>query len=278
MDWKHLRSSVGDMRRLFERGITVRDIAEPCISFDDERSAQEIQNFLETKEYDVFGVRTNGIIEAYAVRSTLGEGRLCDFAMPIPSEMQLSESSPLLAVFDLLRIHRWVFVTISSRVWGIVTRGDLHKVPVRMWIFCLISLTEMHTLRIVRKCYPNEEWIALKYVSDDRLAEARKLFDKRKSVNEEVDLTDCLQLCDEATILRKTDKMVHDLGFESKAKMESFFSKVERLRNPLAHAQDIITNRWPKLAELAIELENFLKACEELETGAKPVNAHIKPI
>jgi hypothetical protein len=262
------------MRRLFERGITVRDIAEPCISFDDERSAQEIQDFLETKEYDVFGVRTNGIIEAYAVRSTLGEGRLRDFAMPIPLDMQLSESSPLLAVFDLLRIHRWVFVTISSRVWGLVTRGDLHKVPVRMWIFCLISLTEMHTLRIVRKCYPNEEWIDLKYVSDARLAEARKLLDKRKAVNEEIDLTDCLQLCDEATILRKTDKMVHDLGFESKAKMESFFAKVERLRNPLAHAQDIITNQWPKLADLAIELEKFLKVCETLEVGGGPLVAN----
>jgi hypothetical protein len=46
---------------------------------------------------------------------------------------------------------------------------------------------------------------------------------------------------------------------------------VEKLRNPLAHAQDIITNRWPKLADLAIELENFLKACEALETGAAPV-------
>jgi hypothetical protein len=85
-----------------------------------------------------------------------------------------------------------------------------------MWIFCLISLAEMHTLRIVRNRYPNEEWIVLK------------------------------------------------------AKANSFFGEVERLRNPLALAQDITTNRWPKLADLAIELENFLKACEALKTGAAP--------
>jgi hypothetical protein len=70
---KHLRSSIEDMRRLFERGITVRDIAEPLVSFDDGQSALEVRNFLESKDYDVVGVRRKGMIEAYAIRSELGE-------------------------------------------------------------------------------------------------------------------------------------------------------------------------------------------------------------
>jgi hypothetical protein len=270
---KHLRSSIEDMRRLFERGITVRDIAEPFASFDDGQSALEVRSFLDSKDYDVVGVRHKGMIEAYALRSELGKGKLGDFAKTVEPGTQLSDSTALLSVFELLRDRKWVFVTILDRVWGIVTRGDLHKAPVRMWIFCLISLAEMHTLRIVRNRYPSEEWIGLKYVSDARLEEAQNLFNKRKARNEEADLTDCLQLCDEATILCKTGNVLRDLGFESKAKAKSFFSEVENLRNPLAHAQDIITNRWPELADLAIKLENFLKACEALNTDAAPVVA-----
>jgi hypothetical protein len=262
-EMKHLRSSIEDMRRLFERGITVRDIAEPFVSFDDVQSALEVRSFLESKDYDVVGVRRKGMIEAYALRSELGEGKLGDFAKAVEPGTQLSDSAALLSVFELLRDRSWVFVTILDRVWGIVTRGDLHKVPVRMWIFCLISLAEMQMLRIVRNCYPSEEeWIDLKYVSDRRLGEAKELFNKRKTANEEADLTECLQLCDKAALLCKTGDVLRFLGFESKTKADSFFGEVENLRNSLAHAQDIITNRWPKLADLAIELENFLKACE----------------
>jgi len=46
----------------------------------------------------------------------------------------------------------------SVEVWGIVTHGDVHKAPANMRIFCLISLGEMRTLRIIRDRYPYEEW------------------------------------------------------------------------------------------------------------------------
>jgi hypothetical protein len=222
-EMKHLRSSIEDMRRLFERGITVRDLAEPFAFFDDGHSALEVRSFLVAKDYDVVGVRRKGRIEAYALRSELREGKLGDFAKTVETGAQVSGSAALLSVFELLRDRRWVFVTNLDRVWGIVTRGDLHKAPVRMWIFCLISLAEMHTLRIVRNLYPGEEWIGLKYFGDTRLEEAKKLFKKRKAANEEADLTDCLQLCDEASILRKTRNVLRDLGFESKSKAKIVF-------------------------------------------------------
>jgi hypothetical protein len=257
---KHLRSSIEDLRRLFERSITVRDIAEPFASFDDDHSALEVRRFLESNLYDVVGVRRKGMIEGYALRSELEEGKLGDFAKTFEPGTKLSDSAPLLSVFELLRNRGCIFVTILDRVGGIVTRGDLHKAPVRMWIFCLISLAEMHTLRIVRTLYPGEEW--KKYVSDSRLKKAESLFNERKKLDEETALTDYLQLCDKTDILRKGGDVLVHLGFKSKAKAESYFDEVEKLRNSLAHAQDIITNGWPKLADLAIDLENFLRACE----------------
>jgi hypothetical protein len=266
-EMKHLRSSIEDLRRLFERSITVRDIAEPFASFDDGHSALEVRSFLESNVYDVVGVRRKGMIKAYAVRSELKEGKLGDFAKAFEPGTQLSDSAPLLSVFELLRTREFIFVTILDGIGGIVTRGDLHKAPVRMWIFCLISLAEMHTLRIVRILYPGEEW--KKFVVDARLKKAELLFKERTKLNEETDITDYLQLCDKADILRHArDELVH-LGFKSKNEAKSFFSQVEKLRNSLAHAQDIILDRWPELADLAISLENFLRACESRDTVTK---------
>lgn len=124
----------------------------------------------------------------------------------------------------------------------------------------LISLAEMHTLRIVRTLYLVKNARSMFPIVGSKKAES--LFNERKKLDEETALTDYLQLCDKTDILRKGGDVLVHLGFKSKAKAESYFDEVEQLRNSLAHAQDIITNGWPKLADLAIDLENFLRACE----------------
>src|ERR1700733_12653777 len=105
---KHLRSSIEDSRRLFERSITVRDIAEPFASFDDDHSALEVRSFLDSNVYDVVGVRRKGMIVAYALRSELKEGKLGDFAKVFQSGAQLSDSAPLLSVFERLRTREFI--------------------------------------------------------------------------------------------------------------------------------------------------------------------------
>lgn len=53
--------------------------------------------------------------------------------------------------------------------------------------------------------------------------------------------------------------------------METFFKDVGRLRNALAHANDIVAGRWPELAELVDTLEGFL---ERLEAVTAPIGGH----
>ena len=259
---KYLRTSVEDLRRIFERCITVRDIAEPFASFDAHRPCAEVRQFMDAKGYDVIGVRSEGLVESFALRVELSAGQLGDHARPIPSEILLSDSNALLSAFEILRTRPWVLVSILGGVWGFISLADLQKAPVRMWLFGLISLAEMHTLQLVRDFFPQEEWIAANLLPPARMADARRLFEKRRRKGNETDLTDCLQLCDRATILKKRRGVFAELGFDSNAKAESFFSKFEDLRNALAHSQDIVTNRWPGLADLAIGVERFLRACE----------------
>jgi hypothetical protein len=43
---KHLRSSLSDLRRLFEWTVTIHDIAEPLVSFDSDDDAGAVWRFM----------------------------------------------------------------------------------------------------------------------------------------------------------------------------------------------------------------------------------------
>ena len=90
----------------------------------------------------------------------------------------------------------------------------------------------------------------------------------RKHRNEAIDLADCLQCADKRIIVLKSDSLRHALGFPSKGKGEELLKALEHLRDELAHAQDILTGRWPQLVEFAQRAEELLAACETLEPGA----------
>ena len=89
---------------------------------------------------------------------------------------------------------------------------------------------------------------------------AEQLLQERRHRNEAIDLADCLQFTDKRTIVLKSNSLRHALGFPSKGKGEELLKTLEHLRDELAHAQDIITGRWPQLVEFAQRAEELLAA------------------
>ena len=257
---KQLKSSLGDLRRLFARTITLRDIAEPIVSFDHTQPAADARAFLEQREFDVVGVREHGVVTGYAVRAELTAGCIGEHRHVFSSGEAVPDSEPLLTAFAALRERRHVFITVLGHVGGIVTRGDLQKAPVRLWLFGLVSLLEMQMLRVVRERYPADVWIEL--LTEERVAGARRVFAERRQRNEGNDLPDCLQLGDKATILMKDRELFALSGFPSRTALENFFKEVGALRNALAHANDILLGRWPALADLITQLETLLERLE----------------
>jgi hypothetical protein len=257
---KQLKSSLEDLRRLFARTITLRDIAEPLVSFDHGQSAAEVRAFMEQHEYDVVGVREHGVVTGYVDRSDLASGAIGAHRRTFSRDEVLPDIEPLLAAFAALRERRHVFINLLGHVGGIITRGDLQKAPVRLWLFGLLSLLEMQMLRVVRERYPSDSWAPL--LTEERAAGARRVFEERRRRNEENDLSDCLQLGDKACIVMKDPVLFGLSGFESKRASESFFNEVNTLRNALAHANDILNGRWPALADLVTNLETILARLE----------------
>lgn len=269
---KHLKSSLGDLRRLFVHTVTLRDIAEPLVSFDASQDAGEVARFMDQRGFDVVGIREHGVVTGFTRRSDLTDGTVGRHCHRVGSGDALPDSAPLISAFAALRERRHVFITLLGHVGGIVTRGDLQKAPVRLWLFGLVSLLEMQMLRVVREHYPGDTWS--RHLSPERMQGTRRLFDERRRRREENDLSDCLQLGDKATIMMKDPALFALSGFESKRSLESFFKEVGLLRNALAHANDILHRRWPALADLANDLENLLG---RLEAATQVANAGSSP-
>jgi hypothetical protein len=259
---KHLKSTLDDLHYIFDCSISVRTVAEPLASFDDSRQADEVQAFMAAKDYDVVGLRRNGLVAGYVSRAVLPGAILSDHLMPFEVDIQFDEAAPLLEALLALERSPQIFVTVMGQVWGIVTKGDLQKAPIRMWLFGVLSLVEMQFLRLIRASFPGDSWKSK--ISPKRVRTAHGLFQKRQRRNEAIDLADCLQFADKRAIISKTQNLRSGLGFRSCKKAEKALKELEELRNDLAHAQDIVTSRWPRLVELAKTAECILSKCEKL--------------
>ena len=259
---RHLKSSFRDLRQIVEQTMTIRHLAESFVSFDGQRTVVEVRSFMDDKDFDIVGVRHNGVVAGYAKRTELDAGTLTDHLVSFQASPILEESDPILDALHLLRESPFVFVLAFGQVSGIVTKGDLQKAPIRMWLFSVISLLEMQFLRIIRGCYPDNSWKSL--IPSDRLQSAHRLFEERCRRNEAIDLADCLQFADKKTIILKNERLRSSLGLRSRTNAEDVLKRLEHLRDKLAHAQDIITDQWPQLIEVAEAAENMLSRVEVL--------------
>lgn len=236
------------VRRVFTDTFSARDIAEPLASFDGKTPCNEVCSFMRANDFDVIGIRSEGQIVGYAERGWLKGGPCEEWSQPFDRITVFDDSTRLLSVLLKLNQIRFGFVNMLGRVGGIVTRADLQKPPVRMWLFGLVTLIEMRFTELIEGHYSTDDWMPL--VSDVRLEKARTLLDERRRRNQELRLFDCLQFSDKGQIVARNEAIRTLTIFSSRRKAEEAVKKVERLRNNLAHAQDILAADWDTIVEL----------------------------
>jgi hypothetical protein len=138
-----------------------------------------------------------------------------------------------------------------------VTRGDLQKTPVRMWLFGLVSILEMRFLQLIKSQDHGDWWLPI--LTEKRLGDAKKIYAERIKKNEEIGIADCLQLCDKRNIISANPNLFEKTGYASKKEWKRVMVKVENLRNNLAHSNEINTGTWPEKAELALRIEELIR-------------------
>jgi len=258
---KQFKSSYQDLRALYNN-ISVKHVLEPLQSCRADDESTVIRKRMEELDFDVMGVEENGQVYGYVERSTLAGGPCAKYGRTFhPSEL-ITESTSLADVFSVLYDNPRIFVLKGTRVMGIVTRGDLQKSPVRMWIFGLVTLIEMNLLFIVRARYPNDSW--KNHISEARLRKANDLFDGRKKKNEAIDLADCLQFCDKADLVLEVPDIKQKIEYGLKTSPQTILDSAEDLRDILAHAQDLVVgSTWTDRIDLMREIEELLNALEQ---------------
>ena len=268
-------SSIDSLRRLFQTGFSARDIAEPLVSFDRSTDAGEVRDFMRQRKLRVVGVRVDGLVAGTLDEAALDgepDGEQSDSLplQPFDGERVIPGSTPLADVVAKLDEFPHLFVNILGNVGGIITRTDLQKPPVRMWLFGIVTLIEMRMMTMIQDFSGDEDW--RQFLSAGRLKKAEDLLAERRRRNQDLELFDCLQFSDKGQIIARSQRLRSLTRYESRTRLDEAVKNLERLRNHLAHAQDIITLDWQTILELSTGLDVLLEGPPGLRETTDPQN------
>lgn len=236
------------VKRVFGETFTAKDIAEPLASFDAEASSALARAFMQTSDFDVVGVRRHGQVAGYVSKESLDDGVCGDHLHAMDDSMVLDDASPLLNVLMKLNQVPFAFVKVLGKVGGIITRADLQKAHVRMWLFGIVTLIETRCSELIERHCPADAW--QKFLSEARLDKAQALLAERRRRNQALRLFDCLQFSDKGQIIARNEEIRKLTIFPSRRQAEEAVKKLEQLRNNLAHAQDILASDWETIVQL----------------------------
>jgi hypothetical protein len=250
------QSEYYDVHRIFLRSFTVRDIAEPLLSFDATTPAGAAKAAMSARGYGVAGLRREGMVSGYVVREELGEGACGDYARPFDAVPVLADNAPLIDVIRALQREPVVFVRILGEVGGLATRTDLQDPPVRMWLFGLLTAIEMRLQILIQQRFADESW--MQYLSPARVEKANLLQEERRRRNQNPTLLDCLQFSDKMQIIARDERLRDQVGLVSRRRADTTGKVLEALRNNLAHSQDIIASDWDTIFAMADNLDRLI--------------------
>ncbi len=240
----------------FITAFTAKDIAEPLRSFDGDRKAPDIKKKMRYLKLFAAGVRIDGFVDGYVLPADLGKDTLTEYRRHFRKDQVLDGNASLSEVIHVLTRHNHCFVALLGNVAGIITRSDIQKPIVRMWLFGIITLIEMNFVERINAKWAEEDWSGL--LTPTRLNKAKELYEERRRRKQYCDLLDCLQFSDKAKIIIEDPEELENLGFKSKRIAKQVSRELESLRNNLAHSQDIVTHDWPQIARMAKRFEKII--------------------
>ena len=238
------------VQRLFSEAFTAKDIAEPLPSFDGDRPATGVRALMEEAGIRVAGVRDRGEVIGYMRREDLTGETCLDHSRGFSPDQQVYGDANLSEVILVLSRHDYCFVTLLNAVSGVITRTDMEKPIVRMWLFGIITMLEIRFTELIRKHWPEESWV--EKCSPSRLAKAQALLEERQRRGaQHIELVDCLQLSDKSHLLAQDQQFLREFGFKSKNQADQAIRAMESLRNNLAHGQSITVQDWPQIVRMS---------------------------
>lgn len=241
--YRRVGTRSSEVKELFVNRITVNSIFEPLKSCLISGQAFELKSELLNLDFDIAGVvNEEEKVVGYVKTSDLKSGTIDKYLKKFEAHHIISDSTSILELFTALRSKSFLFVLSGSTISGIVTKADLNKPPIRIYLFGIISLLEMHLAYWINKIYTSGSWKA--ELSKPRQEMAQKLFEEKKLKNQEIDLLSCTQFGDKKTIICKNSVIRERLNLGGRNKVKENLKYVENLRDNLAHSQSDLAGEY----------------------------------
>ena len=253
------KQGVADLRRILKGSLRIVDVAEELASCKPSDNAEAVRAEMRKRSFDVMGYEVDERIVGYVCVENLRSGTCKTYQKPLDPSSTIDAHGPILTLLSRLKNRRWLFIAVKDEVKGIVTLADLQKTPVRMALFGLVSLLEIHSLSMVRTCCPCE--IDIEQGLKDRrlLDDAKKHYKQMQERREDIDLAACLLLPAKTRLLCAIPSLPEFLGFRNVGHAKKVFTKATDLRNNLVHGRDVVDGAsWPDAIEVVEQVEQVL--------------------
>lgn len=240
-------------KRQYNDIFTAKDIAEPLLSFDAETPIALVSESLRERHRRVATVRIGGEVTGFITQDNLGAEGICGtLSRAFASNQVLGGDAGFAEVIHVLTRHDYCFVSLLSQIQGVISRDDINKPYMRMWLFGIITFTEIRVTELIKSHFGPGEWHDL--IPEARLTVARKLQMERQRLNQDCDLIECLQLADKGLLLINDPELLSMFGLSSRSAAKKVLKQFQSLRNNLAHAQNISTYDWAQIARLSTRM------------------------
>ena len=221
----------------------------------------DVQKLMMEEHYDVLGVEQNETVVGYVVQSQLSVGKTTNYIHKFAPGEFIASTTPLIEALPLFKDRDWLFVLERTEIRSLVTKGDLQKPPVRMLLFSLISLLEMHFLQLVRVCYPGDSF--QQHLTHHRLDKAKGHLAELRKRNLEIDLMACLQIIDKSRLLLEVADLMEHLRLGTREEAKKFFKDIQTIRDDLSHGHDLgVGLSWKDTIHATERIEKLLRDCE----------------
>jgi hypothetical protein len=244
-----------DTLELFLSGFTARDLAEPLPSFDDSATLRAVRDAMNALKVEVVGVRKAGIVCGWMSRDDVVKSSKSLVGRPFAESTVISDRTTLSDVVQGLSGSPFLFVRSMGQVSGLIRRSDLQKPAMRMWLFGLVTISELRVTRMIDLYCRQDSWV--KYLSEGRIQKAHQLRLERQKRGQQRRLLDCLQFADKGRIVARHEPLRQQTRFASQREVEEFVQGLEDLRNNLAHSQDL-SGDWNMILDLTTNLQRIV--------------------
>ena len=158
--------------------------------------------------------------------------QIADDLQPLSEDILIAADASILDFIMQADRHPTNLVVSGSQIAGLISLSDIQQLPVRAALFSAITSFEMAMALAITTRWPDPaEWIAL--LPEKRRRRLESEIANGREGDMAIDKISYTQFCDKKTLMVSSRAL--EIG---RGKLEKALGRIERLRDPLAHANE----------------------------------------